>query len=220
MSVLTREEIRAYIQSGKLAFEPALDAFQMQPHAVDLRLGYEFRLPKTWALTDRGREALSVDYLNPLNGDLFEVITLTNGQYFEVLPGEFVIVTTLEKVQLSDDVMSVLYPRTSFNRRGLAVDLSGIIDVRYKGHLTIPVRNNTHTQTIRLYPGERMCQIIFQTLASTISEEDALMHGLTKSKYHEYENGQKHSAQPDKDVEMRLVREGKIDELKKTYPAL
>lgn len=208
------------IRAGKLAFEPALDAFQIQPHAVDLRLGTTFRIPKTWRMTEKGREALSVDYLDPANGDLFDVIELAPGQYFEVLPGEFAIVTTLEKITMPDDVMSILFPRTSFNRRGLAVDLSGIIDVRFHGRLTIPVRNNTHTQVIKLYPGERICQVIFQQLSQRMSYEEAMMHGANLSKYHEVDGEQHHEAQADKEVEMSLVKQGKIDELKTDYPSV
>ena len=140
MPVLTKNNILDRIRAGGLRFDPPLDGFQIQPHAVDLRLGFAFRLPKTWELTENGREALNIDYLGTRKGDYFEEIQLVPGQTFELLPSEFVIVTTLEEIQMPLDLMTVLYPRTSFNRRGLAVDLSGIIDTtspatRGAGHL-------------------------------------------------------------------------------------
>lgn len=218
MAVLTRKDILDYMHAGTLQFAPALDGFQLQPHAVDLRMGYTFRIPKTWALTKEGRVALRVDYLESKNEDAFEKVELTNGQYFELLPGEYVIVTTLECITMPNDIMAILYPRTSFNRRGLSVDLTGIIDVHYQGHLTIPVRNNTQTQVVRMYPGERMCQVVFEQLTGDMSKAEGLRHGLQRSKYHSDNGEEKISAKVDKKVETDFIRQGQLVELKKNYP--
>ncbi len=220
MSVLTRKDILDYIHTGKLQFDPALDGFQLQPHAVDLRMGYTFRIPKTWALTKEGRVALRVDYMESKNEDAFEKVVLADGQYFELLPGEYVIVTTLERITMPNDIMAILYPRTSFNRRGLSVDLTGIIDVHYQGYLTIPVRNNTQTQVVRMYPGERMCQVVFEQLTQDMSKSDALRHGLQRSKYHAENGEEKTAAKVDKKVETDFIREGKLSMLKKDYPLI
>jgi len=218
MSVLTRSEITQYIDSQKLSFSPKLDGFQMQPHAVDLRLGYVFYIPKTWHMTKFGREALKVDPLDQNhNLSTFEMINLKSGQYFELLPKEFVIAATLEKIKINcGDIMGILYPRSSVNRRGLSVDLSGIIDVWYEGSLMIPILNNTETQTIKIYPGERICQVAFQALSSNICKKDGLKHGLAKAKY-VGSNEQSISGKIDKKIEIELVRKGKIDELKKRF---
>ena len=154
--ILTRHEITNLIDTKNLVFEPALDKFQNQPHAVDLRLGTVFYLPKTWKLTKNGREILTVDVTESA-GDNFEKIELTPGQFFDLAPGESIIASTLEKISLNaDDLMAVLYPRSSINRRGLSVDLTGIVDAHYSGHLMIPVWNKTSSQIIRVYPGERI----------------------------------------------------------------
>ena len=60
MSVLTRSEIVSAIKSNDLVFTPALDKFQMQPHAVDLRLGYKFLIPRNWTVDEEGRRAINV----------------------------------------------------------------------------------------------------------------------------------------------------------------
>ena len=218
MSVLTKSEIIEYIKKGKLKFEPNLDGFQLQPHAIDLRIGYSFYVPKTWRVTKNGREALKIDPLdqNCLKQN-FEKIILKDGQYFELLPKEFIIGTTLEKIDMhSGDIMGVLYPRSSANRRGLSVDLSGIIDVWYKGNLMLPISNNTQTQTIKIYPGERICQITLHTLSSNINKQQGLIHGLSKTKYShkqkEFIFGKK-----DKNCETSLIKSGKIKILKRNY---
>lgn len=212
--VLTKHEILSEIKSGGLAFSPELDQFQVQPHAVDLRLGFEFRLARTWELTKQGRKAVNVDPLDK-KVDNFEVIKLDYGQYFELLPKEFVIAVTLEEIAINaDNLMAVLYPRSSINRRGLSVDLSGIIDVGYKGRLVIPIMNNTNEQVIRVYPGERICQIVFEELATSLNAEEAQLHGLSKAKYHQSEHI---TIKPDSDIEKDLIRKGEIDKLKHKY---
>jgi len=204
--VLTKKEILERIKKGELSFAPPLDKFQLQPQSVDLRLGFTFLVPKQWEMTSEGRIALQMEY--QASRRHFEVIELEEGQFFEILPREFVIVSTLEKIKLPNDLMGILYPRSSINRRGLSVDLSGVVDSRYEGNLIVPIRNNTQTQVIRVYPGERFCQIVFSPLASKIRAR--------KSRYQK------------KDIivgvlgerslkETRLIRKGKIGELKKEY---
>ena len=213
MPVLSRTDIIDYIRHGKLAFAPNLDGFQMQPHAVDLRLGTTFRLPRHWRMSERGREAIVVDPFQ-MNGDQHEIIKLEPGQVFELLPGEVIIAETLEKVELnSDDLMAVLFPRSSLNRRGLSVDLSGIVDVWYQGHLIIPVSNKTD-QVIRLYPGERICQLVFETLSTPVDKEAASQHGLNRAKYNAGKDG---GYKQDRAEEVLMIQEGRLSELKEKY---
>jgi dCTP deaminase len=209
MGVLTRKEILEKLKDGSLSFEPALDEFQLQAHSIDLRIGFTFIVPKTWLLTPAGREALKVSYGE--DKKFFDVVELEPGQYFEVLPGEFIGIATLERIKIPHGLMGVLYPRSSINRRGLSVDLSGIIDAGFEGNLLVPVRNSTTSQVIRIYPGERFCQIVLEDLSSPVVK--------TRSRYHR------------KDVvvgvlkeksltEERLVKKGKIKELKTRFKLL
>lgn len=172
MSILGKSEILARVKSGNIKINPPLDYFQVQAHAIDLRLGYTFMLPKSWHMTEKGRESLQVDHYSGSQKGLFDVIELEKGQFFDILPGEFVLASTLESVEWPDDLMSVLYPRSSTNRRGISLDLTGVVDAGYKGQLIIPVRNNTTSQTIRLYPGERICQITFEQLDGPSKKSD------------------------------------------------
>jgi len=214
--VLTKKYITQMLKSGELAFTPNLDKFQVQPHAIDLRLGFDFHLPKSWELTEKGRVALHID---PLEKDThnFKQIHLKEGQYFELLPSEYIVATTLEKIELSaNNIMGVLYPRSSITRRGLALNLTGVIDARYKGYLMIPIMNNTDNQIIRVYPGERICSVVFQLLSSPLSEKEANLHGLQKARFNDASKvfiGSK----TDKQTEINLIRYGKLEEIKKKY---
>ncbi len=198
---------------NEIGFSPALDSFQIQAHAVDLRLGFTFLVPKNWVMTQRGREALNIDHFDKKRPAYFETIELEQGQIFELLPNEYVLVSTLESVKIPKDLMAVLYPRSSTNRKGLSVDLTGIIDSGYEGQLVVPVRNNTGSQVVKLYPGERFCQIVFERLDTVIEAE--------KSRYHKkdiIEGFVMEKEKSDRDaIEIELVAKGDIKKLKQDH---
>ena len=216
MSILTRPEILSAIQSGDLRFTPSLDQFQIQPHAIDLRLGYKFLIPRNWTVDEKGRRAIkiAIDDVDA-HREQFDEVQLQPGQYFELLPNEFVIGTSLERIELNAlHLMAVLFPRTSTNRRGIDLSLSGIIDTGYKGHLIFPMKNEAGDQVIRVYPGERVCQVIFQELNQSLTPEQANLHGMTAAKY--TESGSQ-NFQLDKDDERQMLVNGKLDELKQQF---
>lgn len=164
MSIITKKQILEKIENGELDFKPGLDTLQLQEHSVDLRLGFTFLIPKTWHLSPSGREIISLSSSSKDSKDLFTVVELEEGQYFELAPHEYVLASTFESITMPCDLMAILYPRSSMNRRGLSLDLAGIIDAGYEGQLILPIRNNTDSQVVRLFPGERVCQMVFEEL--------------------------------------------------------
>ncbi len=208
MSVLTKKEILKRIRTNDLRFKPALDSFQLHDHVVDLRLGFTFLIPKTWRLTPKGRETVTITHFNKTGLQYFDVVELEQGQYFELLPHEYVIVSTLETITVPNDLMAILYPRSSTNRKGLSLDLTGVIDCGYEGTLALPVRNNTEAQVVRLYPGERICQVAFEELTEAV----ATPH---KHKYHQKDIIE--GVGKEKNAEATLIMKGDIDGLKKRY---
>lgn len=209
MAILTKEDILARVKKGNIAFTPALDRFQLQTHAVDLRLGFTFLIPKAWRMTAKGREAFRIDPLRDHGPEYFDVIELEQGQSFELLPQEYVLVATLETIKVPNDLMCVLYPRSSVNRKGLSVDLTGIVDSGYEGPLTLPVKNNTRSQVIQLHPGERFCQVVFEELKRKVAPR--------KSRWHQKDVVDK--GKKEKGAEMKLVFSGDIRKLKSDFPA-
>ena len=204
MSVLTKKDILERVAKNEIGFTPNLDTFQLQEHAVDLRLGFTFLIPKIWHLTPQGRESLAITNFDKVNTEYFEVVELEQGQYFDILPNEYVLVGTLESIKVPNDLMAVLYPRSSTNRKGLSLDLTGIIDSGYEGQLTLPIRNNTHSQIIRLFPGERLCQVVFEKLTESVNAR--------KSKYHKRDIIE--GIKREKKTEAALILKGDIKKLK------
>ncbi len=210
MSVITKKQIVARVEKGEIGFSPNLDSMQLQEHAVDLRLGFTFLVPKIWHLTANGRESLDITHFDKKNEEFFDVIELEEGQYFELLPHEYVLVSTLESIKVPRDLMAVLYPRSSTNRKGLSLDLTGIIDSGYEGQLTLPLRNNTHSQAVRLYPGERICQVVFEELTDAVDAR--------KSKYHKKDIIE--GIGREKRDEASLIMKGAIRKLKSDFAVI
>lgn len=217
MSALSKKEIIEAIGEGKIKVSPSLDKFQLQSHAIDLRLGYTFMIPKSWQMTDKGREAININYFEGIAPkNYFDVLELEKGQFFELLPNEYVLVSTLEKISLNSEIMAVLYPRSSTNRKGLSLDLTGIIDAGYEGQLAMPIKNNTRSQIIRLYPGERFCQIVFENLTSPAD--------IRKSRYHQKDiiegfigHVKNTDKTADEETEVSMILSGDIKKIKTEY---
>ncbi len=207
MSVIIKKEILDRVARGNISFHPNLDSFQLQEHSVDLRLGFTFMVPKVWHLTTKGRESLNITDFDQLNNYNFDIVELEQGQYFDLLPGEYILVCTLESIKIPNDLMAVLYPRSSTNRKGLSLDLTGIIDSGYEGQLTLPIRNNTKSQVVRLYPGERLCQIVFEGLSDAVEAR--------KSKYHKKDIIE--GVKREDTSESSLILTGDIKKLKADY---
>jgi dCTP deaminase len=208
MSVLTQKKILERVAAHEIAFKPELDEFQLQGHSVDLRLGFTFMLLKAARMTPRGRESLETVHVDKYTPEYFDTVELEAGQYFDLLPDEFILASTLESVKIPTDLMAVLYPRSSTNRKGLSLDLTGIVDSGYEGQLIIPIRNNTRSRTVRLYPGERLCQVVFEELTEPIEN-------TRKSKYHQRDviDG----VQREKKDEIDLIMKGDIKGLKEKF---
>jgi dCTP deaminase len=198
---LSSDEILKLVENGDLVFLPRLDRFQVQQHSVDLRLGFSFLIPLAWEMTDH------LDF-NP-KSKRFTLIELEEGQFFDILPGEYVAVSTLERITLPSDLMAILYPRSSVNRRGLSIDLTGIVDAGFEGNLMIPIRNNTESQVIRMYPGERFCQLVFERITGLAEVQSSRWHNKDIGLIIQEERSR---------LEIGYVREGKITQLKRECP--
>ena len=65
MAICTRKEILGAMKRGEIRFTPEIDQFQLQPHAIDLRLGDKFLIPRNWTMDEKGRRALKISIDDP-----------------------------------------------------------------------------------------------------------------------------------------------------------
>ena len=85
-----------------------------------------------------------------------------------------------------------------------------MVDWGYEGQLTLPIRNNTHSQGVRLYPGERVCQIVFEELTESVNAR--------KSKYHKKDIVD--GIGREKRDEALLIMKGEIRKLKNDFSVI
>ena len=79
-----------------------------------------------------------------------------------ISPGSYVLVLTLERVKLPDDVMGDMKLRSSLAREGLLGSFAWV-DPGWDGKLTLGIYNASH-EVVELEYGERFVQIAFVRL--------------------------------------------------------
>lgn len=76
-----------------------------------------------------------------------------------IKPGDYYLVSTLEKLNTPKDLMPLIFPRTSLFRAGLLL-LNSKTDPGYKGTLTMGLKNLSEFE-VKLQIGARICNIVF-----------------------------------------------------------
>ena len=70
--------------------------------------------------------------------DLTEIVEIGDDAPFILHPGEFVLGSTLENIELPDDLVARLEGKSSLGRIGLVIhSTAGFVDPGWKGHLTL-----------------------------------------------------------------------------------
>jgi dCTP deaminase len=161
MAILSDQDIIQYLDEGKITIEPLEDpSRQIQPSSVDLRIGNEFK----------GFRIIRKPCIDPLDkSDLesyMESFHLEQGEAFIIHPGEFALATTYEAVKLPDDLVARVEGRSSMGRLGITMHVTaGYIDPGFQGKITLEI-SNIGKMPVALYTGQRVCQIVFETMTS------------------------------------------------------
>jgi len=145
------------MSAGRIVIDP-LNQRDIQPASVDLHLDRQL-------LVFRNTSAPLIDLRADLS-DLAEPLDIPDDEPFILQPGEFVLVSTLEHIEIPDDLVAQVKGKSSLGRIGLLVALSaGYVDPGWKGRLTLELRNAARLP-VTLYPGMRLCQIYFMRLTT------------------------------------------------------
>ena len=91
-------------------------------------------------------------------------------------PNEYLLMETIEKVNMPLDLAAVVYPRTTLFRMGLGLR-NGVIDPGYTGSLVFGLKNES-SLTVKIKKGSRVAQIIFlKVLGETVPYEGVYKGG-------------------------------------------
>lgn len=155
--LLSDRDIRAEIEAGRIALTP-FDPEFIQPASIDVRIDRFFRLfdNHKYAMIDPAEE----------QPELTRLIDVAPDQPYMLHPGEFVLASTYETVQLPDDIAARLEGKSSLGRLGLLThSTAGFIDPGFEGHITLEL-SNMATLPIALWPGMKIGQLCFFRLES------------------------------------------------------
>lgn len=160
MAILSDVDIKKYLDENKIVIDPITDEKQIQPSSVDLRIGDEFK----------GFKIVTKPYIDPFDKTDLESymssFTVKEGEPFIIHPGEFTLATTYETVKLPDDIVARVEGRSSMGRLGITMHVTaGYIDPGFEGKITLEI-SNIGKMPVALYPGQRVCQIVFETMTS------------------------------------------------------
>ena len=144
--ILSDNTILRLLEEGRLGISP-LEPEQIQPASVDIRLGSTFSIVED---TSAG------------------IITLEREIHFKsiqtetylLLPGQFVLATTMEYFRLPDDLTAFVEGRSSLGRMGLFIQNAGWVDPGFHGEITLELFNANRC-AIQLRAGRRIGQLVF-----------------------------------------------------------
>ena len=162
--ILSDTDIRRRLTDGDLVVEPLADPeLQIQPASIDLRLGREF--------LEFQRTNISCIHPNREGevGEYVEETYVEEGEEFILHPGDFVLGTTKERVEVPPDLLGTVQGRSSLGRLAIVIHATaGIIDPGYRGQITLEL-SNLGTAPVALSPDMRISQVIFTELKSAAS---------------------------------------------------
>jgi len=78
-----------------------------------------------------------------------------------IYPGEFYILSTVEKIHMGRHIAGFVNGRSSLAREGLNIHLAGFVDPGFVGNITLEV-TNFRNKPITLKKNLRICQLIIQ----------------------------------------------------------
>ena len=156
--VLSDRTIREEIAAGRIIIEP-LGENAIQPASVDVHLEKGF-------LVFRNSR---VPYIDIRKGteELTEKVEIEGDIPFILDPGEFVLGSTLENIELPDDLVARVEGKSSLGRLGLLIhSTAGYVDPGFKGHLTLEL-SNVANLPITLYYGMKIGQLSYVRLTTS-----------------------------------------------------
>ena len=144
--ILSDKTIKRLLEKKELICEPITEN-SIQPASIDCRLGKEFL-----TIDSKKTKKLSLDSKIKYN----KISTDT----FVIPPHSFVLATTMEYIELPDNISAFVEGRSSIGRLGLFIQNAGWIDSGFKGKITLELYN-ANSVPIELQAGRRICQFVF-----------------------------------------------------------
>lgn len=177
--ILSDKTIARMLKSRELVISPITEG-QIQPASVDIRIGNTFSI-----VEDSPSGVITMD--QPITYKTLETDSYT------LLPGQFVLATTMEYFELPNNITAFVEGRSSLGRMGLFIQNAGWVDPGFKGEITLELFNANRC-AIEIKSGRRVGQLVFaemdQNAENPYEGKYQGQRGATGSKvYLDAENG-------------------------------
>ncbi len=162
--VLSDGDIRKALESGWIKIDPFPD-LEKQLGSVSV----DFRLGSTFMVFEHSR----FSYIDPRHpqsiGDAMRTIEVGPDEPFIMQPGDFALASTMESLELPDNLLGRLEGRSSIARLGITVhSTAAVFEPGWVGTATMEL-SNLGRMAVALYPGMRICAFSFETLSSPVT---------------------------------------------------
>jgi len=150
--ILTKNEILKEIKNKRIKIEP-FDEKAIGPASVDFTLDNPIRVfPRYGQLVEISE-----------NTDYKKITKKIQIKDFYVLkPGELILGITKEKITLPENICAWINSRSRFARLGLTIHITAPFIQPGVSNKQVLEIYNAGPNDLKLIPGERLCQIIFQ----------------------------------------------------------
>lgn len=159
--VLSDRDIKKALKDGRITIRPKPDlATQLGSCSIDFRLGNSFRV------FEHSRHPYIDPFKQGMGSGVTREIRVKDGEPFIIQPGDFVLATTTEYVEVPDDLTGRLEGRSSIGRLGVVIHSTAAnIECGFRGHIALELAN-MGKMPVALYPGMRICSLSFEQLSS------------------------------------------------------
>jgi dCTP deaminase len=147
--ILTDKTILEKLENKQLNIEPIVKS-QVQPASIDLRLGTHFLM-----INENITPMISLD--EP--AEYREI----NQDVIIIPPHSFILGTTMEYINLPNNITAFVEGRSSIGRLGLFIQNAGWVDPGFEGQITLELYNANRVP-IQLKAGRRICQLVLASL--------------------------------------------------------
>jgi len=157
---LADTDILDRLADGSLVIDPIenLD-LQIQPASVDVRLDNTF-------LTFTHQNVTAFNPLEDNPEEFMDEVVVDDDDTFVVQPGDFVLASTKEWVEIPNDLIGYVNGRSTLGRMGLVIHATaGLLDPGWEGNVTLEI-SNLGNIPVELTPDMRIGQLTFTELLS------------------------------------------------------
>lgn len=159
--ILADREILQALKDGRIKISPEPDlAKHLGSCSIDFRLG------DTFMVFEHSR----FSYIDPRQpqsiGAAMRTLVVPEGEAFIMQAGDFALASTMESLELPDDLLGRLEGRSSIARLGITVhSTAAVFEPGWVGTATMEL-SNSGRMAVALYPGMRICSFTFEQLTS------------------------------------------------------